>query len=183
MRFRIVLALVAMLVFGMTGVAAAQDPGTGGLYFIHDIEGGPEVVVAIVSVTDPTNVETLGPLAYDEEDGVELPAGDYTVGFAAAADPTTPLGVGTATVVADEDTDVYASDLLTVAPSPSPSPSPSASATASASPSASPIRTPSRVETGAGGAADEGVPAMALLAGVALLATAGVVSVARRRSA
>lgn len=183
MRFRILLALVAMLVFAMTGVAAATEAtGKGTLEFEHDIAGGPAVHVVVVAFLDtkedPIEVDNC---EYGETLTAKLPVGTHGI---VILSEDGPIGAGEFEITADETTTVKASSLEA---SPSPEPSPSASPTATATDDDDDddeIETPDRVETGAGGSADggSGLTGFALLGGATALTAAGVALRARRRS-
>lgn len=180
MRFRIVLALIALLVLGPTGVAAAQTE-TGDLVFVHGDPDAPAADLVIYPFGKDEGDEGTGRVAVQPgttAPAVPLPVGEHVIevylgdtGEDPLYDYFTIAAGATTTISAVPDGDYTALHISQPVLPPPPSPS------------ASPIRTPSRVETGAGGATDDGVPAMAMLAMVAGLATAGVVAVACRRSA
>lgn len=202
MRFRITLALVGLLLFGMTGIAGATDDQVGYIEFHHDITCGSTVVAGVLNVADPEIYDYL-----DVEPGevgeFEVPPGTYAVGFFAPEDRDLEDAIGATqvTVAAGQTVKVSASAILLHGPhpcpseteTPSPTPtvtetvtaSPTATATATASPSPTAIRTPGRIDTGAGGAAGDG--SGLLFAGVALVATMTAVGAAalmsRRNSA
>lgn len=78
MRSRLILALAALLAFGLTGVASAQQP-TGELVFAHAIAGAPAVDVYATDADG--NVLPLFEAVAPEEvtDPEALDTGDYTV--------------------------------------------------------------------------------------------------------
>lgn len=127
MRFRVLLALVAIFVFAMTGVAAARE-ATGTLVFEHDIEGGPAMEVVVLPFEQESEAVSLGEAVLGEIIEAELPVGTHTTLLVAGE----AVGSGTFTIEADEQTLIDASELITP-PSP-PSPSPPASPTPSPEP-------------------------------------------------
>lgn len=213
MRFRIALTALALLVFGMSGVAGAQPAGTGTLVFVHNIPAdalGPDVDLTVELAVFPFNVEAnavdLGDVAPGETTAPEpLPVGDHTLEvFVPALEgapgvepailaPFSIVAGGTTTVTAQLNAQGLPVLVVSVAPAPSPSPSPSP--TVSPSPTASPspatasprpqtITVPTRVETGAGGSTTEGAGALVLGGLAAAGAVAGMLVLGlRRRSA
>lgn len=201
MRFRITLALAALLVVGMAGTAGAQSPspeGGGGplgdLVVLHDLPGAPDVNLHVLPYGTNAEIPVANGLEAGQQTArIPLPPGQHALIIDNAEDGT-ELGRCAFRVKAGEVTYANASTCLGITPAPSESPSAtasptasatptaSASASASASPSAS-IRTPTRVETGGGGAAgDDGALVLAGLAGMAALASAGVLVTRGRRA-
>lgn len=199
MRFRITLALAALLVVGMAGTAGAQSPspeGGGGplgdLVVLHDLPGAPDVNLHVLPYGTNAEVPVANGLDAGQQTArIPLPPGQHALVIDNAEDGT-ELGRCAFQITAGEVTYAYASTCLGITPAPSESPSasasptasatPTASASASASPSAS-IRTPNRVETGGGGTAgDDGALVLAGLAGLAALASAGVLVTRGRRA-
>jgi len=169
--------VTATLVDGAPDLVIEQEPltETGTLAFEHDITGGPTVGVVVLPFGEEADAIDLGTVDAGESFDEELPVGDHVLVITDEAGEQ-DLGSTEFSIAADTTTTVRASAVLG-APAPSPSPSPSA--TASASPTA--IRTPNRVDTGAGGTEGNGgtTSAALVLAGLA----AGAVALATRRRA
>lgn len=182
MKFRIALAAVALLVIGMSGVASAQAT-TGNLVFVHGIPGGPDVVLVIypsqgatyladIPVADGTSTAPIA-LPADTHD-LEVYAGEDLLGegaFTIAAGATTTITATlegedvVVTVSAPVDDDDDDDDAETATPRPQT------------------VTVPTRVETGAGGTADDGARTL-VLGGLAAAVAAGALTLGlRRRSA
>lgn len=195
MRFRITLAMVATLLFGMVGVASAtEEDATGTLSFVHDIEGGPAVEVIVLPFGVEADGVSLGVAEPGDVVEEDLPVGTHLIVL--VTEDGTPILDGEFSIVEHEVTEVLASELDAVTePEPEPSPEPSATETddddddngaspsPSPSPSASEIRTPGRVETGAGGTSGDSNTALVALAGMSMLAGVGALALRLRRSA
>jgi hypothetical protein len=141
MRFRITVAMVAMLLFGMVGVATAQEGGdTGTLVFRHLIEGGPAVDVVVSPFQGEDTVE-LGTFLPGEVYETALPAGTHDirvfVNDTLLMEGPFVIEAGATTVVKAMVDEEGNPTLVVKEPKPDeePKPSPSASASPSASPS------------------------------------------------
>lgn len=179
MKFRIALAAVALLVIGMSGVASAQAT-TGDLVFVHGIPGGPDVDLVIfpsqgddflpdIPVADGTTTAPIA-LPADTHD-LEVYAGDDLLGegaFTIAAGATTTI---TATAGSD-------GVVVTIS-----DPVDDDDDDETATPRPQTVTVPTRVETGAGGTADDGARTL-VLGGLAAAVAAGALTLGlRRRSA
>jgi hypothetical protein len=151
----------------------SEEAETGTLVVQHDVQGGPTVYLGVtpfVGTDDEADEIDLGALSFGEELEVpDLPVGTHLLTIYADAALTQPLGDAEFDIAAGETTTVTASSVLG-APSPAPSPT------------ATGIRTPDRVNTGAGGTEGNGGTAALVLAGLAAAAV-GVGVTARRRAA
>jgi hypothetical protein len=151
----------------------------------HGYPEGPTVDVYLLPEGSSTFELMVASLAPGEEsEPYAVPPGDHRVVAvdvgANPADPDSILAEATFTFVEDSVWYLTFTDELFAEPTPTPSPTATATATPSTSPTA--IRTPSRVETGAGGAAegDQGVLVVAALAGLVALTCAGALVLGRR---
>jgi hypothetical protein len=165
-------AITATLVDGTPDLVVEEEPlvETGTLAFQHDITGGPTVGVVVLPFGEEDDAVDLGTVDAGESFEQDLPVGDHVLVITDEAGEQ-DLGSTEFSIAADTTTTVRASSVLGT-----PAPSPSETATATASPT--PIRTPNRVDTGAGGTeGNGGNTAVLVLAGLA----AGAVAVATTR--
>lgn len=181
MKFRIALAAVALLVIGMSGVASAQAT-TGDLVLVHGIPNGASVNLSVKPQGGGADI-ALGTVLAGDSIRKPLPAGTHilvaviptlnitlnqqftivvnsTTTVNATLSGTTP-SLGVSQPVQDDDDD----DAETVTPRPQT------------------VTVPTRVETGAGGTADDGARTL-VLGGLAAAVAAGALTLGlRRRSA
>lgn len=171
MKFRIALAALALLVFGMSGVASAQS--TGDLVFVHGIPGGPSVNLTVKPQGGGADI-AVGTVLAGDSIRKALPPGTHTLVVVIPAlndatlnQPFTIAAGSTTTVKATlEGT---APKLTVTGP---------VAETSTARPQT--VTVPTRVETGAGGTAADGALEL-VLGGVAAAVVLGGLTLGLRR--
>lgn len=171
-RRLLVAVIAAAFSLGGAGVAAAQDPSRGTLVFTNDVTGGQTYGATVQLFGDDDDVVNLpgsaqfGEVAAGERVQALLPSGAHELIVFTEGSPG-PLGATRFTISPGQTTTIRASRVASGAPE-----------TSTATPARPPVRTPTRIETGAGGAAprDASAPfaALLVLAGLAIWAGARV---------
>lgn len=184
MRFRIALAAIALLVFGMSGVASAQ--ATGDLVFVHGIPApaGPPVDVVIYPNDGEVALDDIVVQPGTTTAPIPLPAATHGIEVYVSGTDTL-LGSGVFTIAAGATTTITATagadgvvvDISDPVPDPTPTPTPTPTETATPRPQT--VTVPTRVETGAGGAADGALELV--LGGLAAAVAIGALTLGLRR--